>query len=142
MEIEFAAGDSGFYEAQALARIVEQVEDRDPTESSVVQLLDTLGAAARSQLGRSEFAALRAAQEDRDDAGVAPTGGFWRSLFGPSRREILLSAQRSAALERAERAERSSFEAVAETARVARERDALKARVAALEAELAARDGG
>jgi len=45
-------------------------------------------------------------------------------------------AQRSAALERAGRAELSSFEALAETTRMARERDAAHARIAELEIEL------
>jgi len=59
-----------------------------------------------------------------------------RSLLGPNDRELALSRQRREAIDRAERAERSAFEALAETAEVGRERDALRVRVRELETEL------
>ena len=59
------------------------------------------------------------------------------SSLGPSRLEEDLSTQRSEALERADRAERSAFEALAETARIVRERDRLKAETERLQQEVA-----
>ncbi len=64
-------------------------------------------------------------------------GAVWRSIMGPSRREVRLSKQRIAALERAERAEAISFEALAETAKVGRERDEALKKLEELEKTLA-----
>ena len=138
MEIRFASGAAGFDEARALVVIARCATEADLTDSNEIQVLDTLKAAAEACLARTEFSTLRErAEASADAAGETRTGsGFWRQLFGPSRRERLLSEQRIAALERAARAERSSFEALAETARVARERDAARVRVAELELEL------
>ncbi|MEX2482851.1 MAG: hypothetical protein WD928_18495 [Gammaproteobacteria bacterium] len=136
MHIEFAEGDNGFHEAHSLLQIVRDAQAQDPSSSAVIQLLDVLRESAQTHMERAEFAAQRA----QTAAPVAPPTeqrgirGCWRALFGPSRRELMLSEQRSAALQRAQRAETSAFEALAETARVARERDAAMARLAALEA--------
>ena len=135
MQIEFAAGDAGYFEAHALLQIVRHAQTQDPIASAEIQLLDALRAAAEATIARPEFGALR---ERVPDVAEPPedTGwlGWWRAVCGPSRREQMLSAQRIAALERAQRAEHSAFEALAETARVARERDAALARLAACEA--------
>ena len=138
MEIRFAGGTAGFEEARALATIARCATDAELTHSHEIQVLDTLRASAEACLARAEFSALATSAEARDGAAsdAAPGGGFWGMFFGPSRRERLLSEQRIAALERAERAERSSFEALAETARVARERDAARVRIAELELAL------
>ncbi|MGE0482755.1 MAG: hypothetical protein AB7Q81_01300 [Gammaproteobacteria bacterium] len=135
MHIEFAADEAGFREAWALARIARLVQEYGAVGSAEVQVIDTLLAVGDAHVARPEFAALRAAMGDIEEGIEEGVGdGFWRNLFGPSRREVMLSEQRSAALERAERAERSAFEALAETARVARERDEALARLATREA--------
>lgn len=136
MDIEFTQGDGGFYEALALVQIARLASERDPSGSDMIQLLDQLVAAGEAHCARPEFAELRAhtplpVVESGDDS-------WWRGLFGPSRREVLLSEQRIAALERAARAERSSFEAVAENARLSHACADLEIRVAELEARLAA----
>jgi hypothetical protein len=90
-------------------------------------------------MNRAEYAVLR------EQVGISdpewPTwslvNNFWRRTLGPSRLEEDLSQQRSAALERADRAERSAFEALAETTRIGRERDQLKAEVERLRASVA-----
>lgn len=135
MQIEFNAGEAGFYEASALLRIVRHARDVPPADSAAQQLLDTLTHAAQAALADPAFAHLAA-----DSAPVVAdeTVAWWQGLLGPSRQERRLSEQRVAALERAERAERSSFDALAETARVGRERDDALARIATLESELAA----
>jgi hypothetical protein len=143
MQIVFGDDAGGFREARTFYRLLRQAQDLDPVDSGAIQLLDSLRAATEAHLARPEFAALEERAEELDDAAPAPAtaGSLWRRWLGPSRREQMLSAQRSAALERAERAERSAFEALAETARVARERDAALARVGDLEARLAAAGG-
>ncbi len=123
MEIEFVAGDAGHREAAALARVVERALADGPDDSGERQLLEILRAAADARLAGA------GGPPDADRGGAR----WWHGLFGPTRREMRLSAQRSAALERAARAERSAFEALAETARVARERDAALACLARLE---------
>jgi hypothetical protein len=139
MNIEFAAGESGFQEACALLALTHLAAAGDPASSAEIQLLDVLVSAAERHRARPEFRELRLRHEARSARLRGAEESWWRALLGPTRREILLSEQRGAALERAARAERSSFEAVAETARIARERDELKARVHELEAALAAR---
>ena len=140
MEINFAAGEAGFYEAQALQTIARYAADSDPVASNEIQVIDALRAAGVTYTARSEFGALR--ERDDERTGAAARSGaresFWRMLFGPSRRELRLSEERRAALGRAERAEQTSFDALAETARVARERDTALARIAELEQALAA----
>lgn len=131
MDIRFGDGEEGYHEARALLGLLGLAEAADPAASAEIKLLDDLREAATRHCARPEFAALEAtAPAPRDLARET----WWRALLGPSRREVLLSAQRSEALERASRAERSAFEALAETARVARERDELKARLRALAA--------
>lgn len=135
MHIEFAEGDNGFHEARSLLQIVRDAQAQEPSSSAVLQLLDVLRETAESHMARAEFADQRAQAGTLVDtpAEQRGIGGWWRALRGPSRREVMLSEQRSAALQRAQRAETSAFEALAETARVARERDAAIARLAALE---------
>ena len=145
MEIKFADGEAGFHEASALQAIGRYALDCDPTDSNELQVISTLRAAGDQYVTRDEFSGLRERVEKQSaDASKAGTrDSIWRILFGPSRRELLLSEQRSAALGRAERAEQSSFEALAEMARIARERDAALAQAAELEKSLnAAQKGG
>jgi hypothetical protein len=138
MKIDFAAGEAGFREAHSLYRILRHVRDLRIADSDLLAIIDTLCDRCEAHLAEAEFAALMATLETIVPAELSSGGpsGIWRNLFGPSRREMKLSAQRIAALERAERAERSSFESLGETARVARERDDTMARIHELEAEL------
>jgi hypothetical protein len=138
MDISFEDGAVGFHEARALLAIARATPPEVFTAEHETAVLDALKTAGEVHLAREEFAALRAEFEVDDSArgAAAEEDGWWARLFGPSRREQLMSAQRSLALERASRAEMSSFEALAETTRVARERDAARARIAELEREL------
>jgi hypothetical protein len=144
MNIEFDDGESGFWEARTLYDMALHYVAKSQ-QAGDQALLEFLKDAALSHMNRAEYAALR------EDVGVSNpewpdwsiVNHFWRRALGPSRLEEDLSAQRSAALERADRAERSAFEALAETTRIARERDRLQAEterlrqeVARLEAEL------
>ncbi len=138
MQIAFNEGEAGFREARALQAIARYAMACDPHDGTEMQVIDALQAASEKQLSRPEFAAMLAKSRSRDADTQPPGPGarLWRRWLGPSRREQLLSEQRSAALERADRAEQLSFEALAETARVARERDEARERITALEREL------
>ncbi len=138
MNIEFEQGEAGFHEARVLLAIAREAAFDELNDEHQAALLDALKTVCEVHLARIEFAALRT--EFAVDASVrgaaAEEDAWWERLFGPSRREQRLAEQRGAALERASRAELSSFEALAETTRVARERDAARARIAELEIEL------
>ena len=138
MNIDFADGDLGFHEARALLAIAREATLDEFDDDAQAAVLDALKTAGEVHLARPEFAALRAdfAVDASARGAAAQEDAWWGRLFGPTRREQQLAAQRSAALERAGRAELSSFEALAETTRVARERDAAHARIAELEIEL------
>lgn len=138
MDISFEEGAPGFHEARAVLAIARATPREEFAAEHETAVLDALKTAGEVHLAREQFTALRAEFEVDDSArgAAAEEDGWWARLFGPSRREQLLAAQRSAALERASRAELSSFEALAETTRVARERDAARARIAELEREL------
>ena len=137
MNIDFDDGESGFWEARTLYAMTTHYVVKSPQEGDEA-LLDFLKDAALTHMNRAEYAGLR------EQVGISEpewpswsvVSNFWRRTLGPSRREEDLSSQRSAALERAERAERSAFEALAETARMGRDRDHLKEEVARLEEEL------
>ena len=138
MELSFDDGAQGFHQARALLAIARAATVLELTADHELEVLDALKTAGEVYLARAEFTALRAQFEiDQSARGAAAEEDrWWAQMFGPSRREQRLAAQRSAALERADRAERSSFEALAETARVARERDAARLRIGELEREL------
>jgi hypothetical protein len=139
MQLDFAEGDAGFFEARALAMIARTARAA-VVDDDARQVIDFLREAASAHVARPEYAQLRAQHGDGGEPW--PTFSafkqFWRRTVGPSQHETELSAQRSAALERAERAEGSAFEALAETARVGRERDEARAEIARLRKELAA----
>ena len=138
MNIDFDDGESGFWEARTLYAMVthhvaKSMQDGDQA------LLDFLKDAALSHMNRGEYAVLRekVGITDPEWPSWSLVNNFWRRTLGPSRLEEDLSSQRSAALERADRAERSAFEALAETTRIGRDRDQLKAEVERLKAEVA-----
>ena len=143
MKIDFDEGEPGFFEARAAIAVVHFAQNAE-LDVDARDLLEFLGEAASAHLNRPEFEALRAEHGIRGE--VWPTFSvlkqLWRRTVGPSAVESSLSRQRSEALERAERAEHSAFEALAETAKVARERDQaiseatrLRREIDALEAE-------
>ena len=138
MELSFDEGANGFHQARALLAIARAATLLELSAAHELEVSDALKAACEVHLAHEEFTMLRAEFEVDESArgAAAEEDSWWAKIFGPSRREQRLAAQRSAALERANRAERSSFEALAETARVARERDAARLRIAELEREL------
>jgi hypothetical protein len=143
MNIEFDDGDAGFWEARTIYDMAAHYVTKSE-QAGDVQLLEFLKDAALSHMNRLEYAALR--EEVGTSVPEWPSwslvNNFWRRTLGPSKIEEDLSAQRSEALDRADRAERSAFEALAETTRIARDRDRLAAEIERLRAELARRAPG
>jgi len=135
MKIEFESGEAGYREACELKGMVHFVTEQTVAGSHDLQLLEYLSKCATAQLERPEFEALRKTESEAlDDRTLRRRlAAFWKSWVGPGRREVELATQRSHALERAQRAEQSSFEALAETAKVGRERDEALARIKELE---------
>lgn len=138
MNIDFDDGEDGFWEARTLFAMTTQFAEKSARQSDGA-LLDFLRDAALSHMNRDEYTALRSkvGTTDPEWPSWSLVNQLWRRTLGPSRLEEELSTQRSAALERADRAERSAFEALAETARIGRDRDLLRAEVETLRKEVA-----
>lgn len=138
MKLDFEEAEAGFFEARALHSVVRATREAE-SDRDTQPLLDFLQEIATEHLARPEFSELR----DKHGIGGAPWPSLsimkhlWRRLVGPTQRESILSQQRSDALGRAERAEHSAFEALAETAKIGRERDQARAEVARLQQEIA-----
>jgi hypothetical protein len=137
MKIDFDDGEAGFFEARAVLAVVEAARLAE-LDIAARDFLDFLSDSATTHVQRGEFSKLREAHGTGADVwpSFSVLKQFWRRTVGPSNLESSLSQQRSEALERAERAEHSAFEALAETAKVARERDQASAEAARLRREV------
>ena len=138
MDIEFDDDDAGFWEARAVYAMVSGFHPGQQREGDRA-LVDFLKEASLAHMNREAYAGLRAAAGVRD--GVWPSWSLlsqvWRRSFGASQLEEELSAQRSEALARAERAEHAVFDALADAADVAAERDHWRAEAERLTAQIA-----
>ena len=133
MNIDFDEAESGFWEARAVFAMAEQFAEH-ATRSGDRELISFLQDSSVAHLQLPAYAALRETQGLRDTAWPSWSllNQFWRRTVGATRAEEALSAQRSDALARADRAEHSAFDAFADSARVTRERDLLRAEVTRL----------
>lgn len=127
MKIEFSEGTNGIAEVECLLRIACRL----PMTPQANRLRETLERSAFDHLVDNgvELARLRALVAAETSSWLTRMTIVWQRFWGPSSHEMALSKQRSDALERADRAERSSFEALAEMAQVGRERDAARREV-------------
>jgi hypothetical protein len=125
VKIEFSEGAKGQSEIESVLRIARSL----PETAGSLRLREQLENSAFSYLQDDEAEAtrMRSLIASNRPSWLARAAASWHRLWGPTSREMDLSKQRIDALERAERAERSSFDAVAEMARIGRERDALSA---------------
>ena len=124
MKIEFNGSTENLHEAENVLRILHYLPMTASAEKLrgevIRQVLDHI---REHPDGDSK---IRQLEQNRSTGLVRRLSALRRVLMGPSSGEIELSKQRHEALDRADRAERSSFEALAEMAAVGRERDALK----------------
>ena len=138
MKIEFEKNINGFQKARKLKMILEHYAHSDATDKPTLLLIESIIEQIESFISDPEFKSL--AKETRvDDSRYRLQEGSQpfltrliaslRAIVGPSKKEMLLSRQRQELLERAERAESMAFDALAETADIGRERDAIAERL-------------
>ena len=138
MNIDFSPGAAGFREARHVRRIVSYYRTSLHASGDMKQLLDDLDRTIEEHTEKSEFRSLRESlPDDRDLTRPIGVSEFVKRLLGkvlkPSPREVELSNQRMEAIDRAERAESVSFDAMAEITQIQGERDNLLGKVAELE---------
>jgi hypothetical protein len=135
MKIEFEKDIAGFQEARKLKMILEHYAHSDATDKPTLLLIESIIEQIEIFISDPEFNSLIRDISIDDDAYrlQEESSGFLsgliaslRSITGPTKKEMLLSKQRQELLERAERAESMAFQALAETVKIARERDALQ----------------
>lgn len=143
MKIDFNSDDIGEYQDAQKLRLLLNELLRHETDDASRDIISSLIRQLESDLKESGFTSII---DSASNTLPANTGNrsllgrlcdAWRSIAGPSRREMELSRQRKELIERAEHAEASAFDALAETADVGRERDNALERVKQLEEELA-----
>ncbi len=143
MKIEFETDINGYQEARKFKLLIDSILKHEELDQSLNSLAFSLQEQLKEFLSNPEFAdfsdggsedMFSATHSDPDTGGIAK---LFSSLLGPSKREIELSKQRQALIARAEHAEHSAFEALAETGEIGRERDQLKEKLKQLEAKLA-----
>lgn len=143
MKIEFETDINGYQEARKFISLIDTMLKHEAVDPSLHSFAMTIRSQLEEFISRSEFSQFKAGTvTDRYSASHNESPGegmtrFLRYFIGPSRKEQELSRQRYELIERAEHAENSAFEALAETATLGRERDDLKARLQVLETELA-----
>ena len=141
MKIEFETNIIGYKEARLFKLIVDSMLQYDKLSPSLNSLVSSLESQLQEFLDNPEF--LYFEDELNDELYISHPNELEhpsliksiRGFFGPSRHEIELSKQRQALIERAERAEISAFESLAETAKVERERDELRGKLKQLKNE-------
>jgi len=137
MNLELTVDETGYRKALLIKHLISVVDLYDLESHFDAGTFGQLRRDVERFLAQPEFQSLRDGNIE-EAIEVKPPGirDLLRNLFGPSRQEINLSKQREALIERAEHAENSAFEALAELAEAARERDQVKARLKELESEL------
>ena len=141
MKIEFETDINGYQEARKFKLLIDDILKYEELDQSLNSLATSLQAQLDEFLSNPEFSGFADAGSteiytSRHDqsAGEGITKLF-RSLFGPGKRELELSKQRQELIIRAEHAEASAFEALAETAEIGRERDELREKLKQLSAD-------
>ena len=139
MKIEFETDINGYQEARKFKSLIDSILKNEKLNPSLKSLATSIQSQLQEFLANPEFANLEDGPADElftsshdasEPSGIAK---IFRDFLGPSKREIELSKQRQSLIERAERAEGSAFEALAETADIGRERDDLRAKLKLIE---------
>lgn len=132
MKFDFENNINGFQEARRLKMLLEHNNHMDVVDKTTMLFIDTLIKELNTFIASPEFEKFHQSSHrletqydfEKEDQGLfGKIYTFWRRLTGPTKRELILSNQRHELIERAERAEAISFEAIAETAELTRERD-------------------
>ena len=143
MKIEFETDINGYQEARKFKLLIDLILKHDQLDQSLNSFALSIQSQLVEFLSNPEFSDFKEGSNDdlfissHDVSAGESLTKFLRGLFGPSKRELELSKQRQALIERAEHAEQSAFEALAETADIGRERDQFREKLKQLEAEIA-----
>jgi hypothetical protein len=141
MKIEFETDINGYQEARQFKLLIDSILKHENLNPSLNSLASSLQEQLKEFLSNPDFADFSEPDSkehysgSHDEAVASGVVKLFRSLFGPSSREIELSKQRKELIARAEHAEISAFDALAETAEIALERDQLKEKLKQFEAE-------
>ena len=142
MKLEFETDINGYQEARKFKLLVDSILKHEELDQSLSSLATSLQEQLQEFLSNPEFADFTDSDSDglytasHDESVGSSISRFFSGLFGPSKREVELSKQRQALIARAEHAQHSAFEALAETGEIGRERDQLKEKLKQLEAKL------
>ena len=134
MKIEFNGSTENLLEAEDVLRVLHYLPMTASAEKLRGEIIHQVFEHIRQHPDGDSR--IRQLAQDRSAGFVGRIFALWRGIRGPSHGEIELSRQRHEALDRADRAERSSFEALAEMATVGRERDAMKKDLEALRSRI------
>lgn len=132
MKINLEKNINDFQNARRLKMILDHYSQSGIVDNNTLLFIRSLLDQINTFLTDPEFARFSQSFEIDESEVVRETDGVnifgklyscWRSLTGPTRRELILSSQRHELIERAERAESIAFEAISETTEVGRQRD-------------------
>ncbi len=143
MKIEFESDINGYQEARKFKLLIDSILKHEELDQSLGSLASSLQEQLKEFLSKPEFADFTDSGSNdlytasHDATGSSGIRKIVSGLFGRSKREVELSKQRQLLIARAEHAEHSAFEALAETGEIGRERDQLKEKLKQLEAKLA-----
>ena len=142
MKLEFETDINGYQEARKFKLLIDAILEHEELDQSLNSLATSLKEQLDEFLSNPEFADFTDSGSNgiykaTHDASMGTSlNRFFSGLFGPSKREVELSKQRQSLIARAEHAENSAFQALAETAEIGRERDELKEKLKQLEAKI------
>ena len=142
MKLEFETDINGYQEARKFKLLIDSILKHEELDQSLNSFATSLQEQLNELLANPESAEFTGSTSDgtytasHDESMGSSIHRFFSGLFGPSKREIELSKQRQSLIARAEHAEQSAFQALAETGEIGRERDQLKEKLKQLEAKL------
>ena len=144
MDIHFDRNAEDIQKALRLRTILKQcyASAKDNENRSVIAALEQQLESCLADPGLNQISP--SAQDDRIRPSFSPVGfimSLWNLIAGPSHREEELSKQRKEQMERAEHAETSAFEALAESAGLKMTLEQAQRKIHELEAELRRRQG-
>jgi len=142
MKLYFENDINDFQDARRLKMILDHYSHSSLVDKNSLLLIETLLDQIKTFLANPAFKRFNQSFEISAPELLRETPGvtlfnrvisYWRSLTGPTSRELTLSNQRHELIERAERAEAIAFEAIAETTEIGRQRDAVLKKLQELE---------
>ena len=138
MDIKFDNNHTDYSKAIQFKKIIRLIEDYNLEDHFESGFINNLKDCIDEFLNRPEIKKF-ATENDVKKIEIIQQSGIVdkiKSLFGPGRREKILSKQRIELIERADHAEAIAFEALAETAEVGKQRDEALQELKELQAKL------